>query len=129
VSHSAKFPASRATLNLRLRPVDPPDGPMPPKSLGEPLPEISSQNKDLQVTLTRPEGSRISRAKLRARTRLGIALARAAGEPAERATEINPGETDLSAQQIGAQTPPRFSRPHGHEGRPQGYRGPAHART
>ena len=38
-----------------------------------------------------------------------------------------PGETDLSAEQIGAQAPPRLSYPHGDQGRPQGS-GPA-ART
>lgn len=38
-------------------------------------------------------------------------------------------ETDLSAKQIGAQAPPRLSRPHGNKGRPQGVGGAARPGT
>jgi len=38
-------------------------------------------------------------------------------------------EADLSTEQIGAQTPTRFPRPHGNHGRPQGGGGPALARS
>jgi ribonuclease P protein component len=39
------------------------------------------------------------------------------------------GETDLSTEQAGAQAPPRFPRPHGDKGRPQGRRSPPRAWT
>ena len=46
-----------------------------------------------------------------------------------RPSETDNREADLSTEQIGAQTPTRFPRPHGNHGRPQGGRGPARARS
>src|SRR5262249_38370821 len=40
-----------------------------------------------------------------------------------------PREADLPTEQAGAQAPPRFPRPHGHQGRTQGRGGPAGAWT
>jgi ribonuclease P protein component len=46
-----------------------------------------------------------------------------------RPAEIDNREADLSTEQIGAQTPARFPRPHGNHRRPQGGRSPARARS
>jgi ribonuclease P protein component len=76
------------------------------------------------ITLTAREGSRISRANCApARPEWAqIALFRARQRRQFR-------ETDLSAEQIGAQAPPRLSCPHGDQERPQGCGGSAYART
>ena len=61
-----------------------------------------------EVTLTGREPSRISRANRGASPR----------QAAQRRTSR---ETDLSTEQTGAQAAPRFSQPHGEQGRPQGF--------
>jgi hypothetical protein len=61
-----------------------------------------------EVTLTGREPSRISRANRGASPR----------HAAQRRTSR---ETDLSAEQTGAQAAPWFSQPHGEQGRPQGF--------
>jgi ribonuclease P protein component len=76
------------------------------------------------IALTAQEGSRISRANCApARPEWAqIALFRARQRRQLR-------ETDLSAEQIGAQAPSRLSRPHGDQERAQGCSGAAYART
>jgi ribonuclease P protein component len=76
------------------------------------------------IALTAREGSRISRANCApARPKWAqIALFRARQRRQLR-------ETDLPAEQIGAQAPSRLSRPHGDQERPQGCGRAANART
>jgi len=71
------------------------------------------------VTLTAPEGSRISRAKSR-----GGITPRPADRGRTRSGDQS-RETDLSAEQIGAQAPSWLSHPDGDERRPQGAFGAA----
>ena len=80
----------------------------------------------MEVTLTRGGASRISRANRAARTG---GPDRRAGASALifllnlRAQRRSTRETDLSAEQTGAQAPPRLSQPDGHQWRSKGNRG------
>jgi ribonuclease P protein component len=76
--------------------------------------------------LTSREGSPITRAN-RAATANGPEPLALLGPADLRAHRRLPRETDLSAQQIGAQAPPRLSLPHGDRRRPQGSLGAARA--
>jgi hypothetical protein len=80
------------------------------------------------VALTSREGSRISRAKSPARAEIVFdrEAANACGSCVQRRKSR---ETNLPAEQIGAQAPAWFSRAHGDQRRPQGGRGAAHARA
>jgi hypothetical protein len=65
-----------------------------------------------EVTLTGRKPSRISRANR-------------GPSPRQAAHRRTSRETDLSTEQTGAQAAPRFSQPHGEQGRPQGFSGAA----
>jgi hypothetical protein len=83
--------------------------------------------------LTSREGSRISRANRAPALIFAADILCPADKLQTEAGLARSGEksreTNLPAEQIGAQAPARFSRAHGDDWRPQGGRGAAHARA